>query len=436
VKRRLLIVGAVTALAVTATLLGGAFRSEPSAALAPVAPVTSDRLATGFAAGNTGSVVTRLQAAVRSNPNDGASATLLGLAYQQRARETGDPTYYTKSDAALKTALRIDRNDLTAVAGVGSLALAQHRFGDALVLGRRAVALSPSTARNYGIVGDALIELGRYDAAFRAFDTMAGLKPSLASYARVSYARELIGDQPGAIEAMKQALDSAAGPEPEAWTRVQLGKLYANRGWLAAAAEQHRAALQLFPGYVYALDALAQVEGARGHYRRAIALELQAVNTTPLPLFVAYLGDLYQAAGKPALAQRQYGLIGAIDKLFQANGVKTDLEIALFDVDHGIRLASSLARARAAQADRPSIDGDDVLGWALARNGRCGEALVYSKRALRLGTKDALKYFHRGMIERCLGHTNEARTWFTRALDLNPSFSIRWAPVARGQEAL
>jgi hypothetical protein len=72
-----------------------------------------------------------------------------------------------------------------------------------------------------------------------------------------------------------------------------------------------------------------------------------------------------------------------------------------------------------------------VLAWALARTGHCGEAQRYSTHALRLGTRDALKMFHRGMIERCLGHRAEARTWFTRALRLNPQFSLLWAPVAR-----
>ena len=124
-------------------------------------------------------------------------------------------------------------------------------------------------------------------------------------------------------------------------------------------------------------------------------------------------------------------LVGAIDRLQRANGVRVDLETALFDVDHGIRLQRALALARAARADRPSIDGDDVLAWALARNGRCGEALRYSRRALRLGTLDAPKFFHRGMIERCLGRRAEAKRWFRRALDLNPHFSLLWAPVAR-----
>ena len=123
--------------------------------------------------------------------------------------------------------------------------------------------------------------------------------------------------------------------------------------------------------------------------------------------------------------------MSAIERLLAANGVRTDLETALFDVDHGIRPGRSLELARQAQSARPSIDGDDVLAWALARNGRCGEALVYSKRALRLGTRDALKYFHRGMIERCLGNHASARDWFGRALRLNPHFSLLWSPVAR-----
>jgi hypothetical protein len=39
--------------------------------------------------------------------------------------------------------------------------------------------------------------------------------------------------------------------------------------------------------------------------------------------------------------------------------------------------------------------------------------------------------FHRGFIERCLGHEGDARRWFRLALDTNPHFSLRWAPVAR-----
>jgi len=426
-RRRLLIAGAAAAIAAAALSLGDALRGgSGQAAPAPVATTA------GAAVSSAESTVEQLQGRLRANPRDAHSYALLGVAYEQRARETGDPSYYTKADGVLHRALSLAPKDLVATSGLGSLALSRHRFRTALGLGRQTLRLSPTTAVTYGIVGDALVELGRYGAAFRAFDTMAGLKPGVASYSRVSYGRELLGNTTGAIQAMALAVDAATSErEPTAWTRWQLGKLYWSVGRIDAAEHQYRAALATFPNYVYALDALAQVEAARGRTGQAISLERRAIDEVPLPQFAALLGDLYRAHGQLALARRQYALVGVIQRLLVANGVKTDLETALFDVDHGIRLRHAPALARRAHADRPSVDGDDVLAWALARNGRCGEARHWSRQALRLGTRDALKLFHRGMIERCLGHRTAAHRYLGSALALNPQFSVVWSPVAR-----
>src|SRR5580765_622138 len=421
--KRLLIGGAAAGLTATALFLGGALRGSPSASSAPVArPPAAD---------STAAQIAKLQAELRGSSDDVNGLDALGLAYQQRARETGDPTYYTKSDEVLSRALRLAPRDLIATSGLGSLALSRHRFRGALALGRRARAISPTTARNYGVIGDALVELGRYRQGFQAFDTMATLRPDVSSYARVGHARLLLGDVAGARSALRLALDASLGQgETEAWTRVQLSKAAFSVGRIAPALAQARAALRAFPGYAPAYDALAWAEYGRGRDDAAIAAEQEAVNRIPLPRYVAMLGDLQRAVGRPLEARRQYALIGVIQRLLVANGVDTDLETALFDVDHGIHPRASLALARQAQRERPSIDGDDVLAWALARTGHCDEALHYSKRALRLGTPDSLKLFHRGMIERCLGHRADARTWFARALDLNRHFSLLWAPVA------
>ena len=168
---------------------------------------------------------------------------------------------------------------------------------------------------------------------------------------------------------------------------------------------------------------------ARGNLRRATAYERRAVDTIPLPQFVGLLGDLEHATGHPRAARIEYATEDGIRRLFNANGVKTDLETALFDIDHGVRLPASLALARRAQRERPSIDGDDVLAWALYRNGDCGEALHYSRLALRLGTKDSAKLFHRAAIEQCLGH--DPRPWARRAEALNPHFSVLWTSTLR-----
>jgi tetratricopeptide (TPR) repeat protein len=417
--------------AALAGLFGGVLRHDAPAAVQGALPsAVAAELQKGFAAGDTAAEIAGLQAELRSSPRNVKALETLGLAYQQRVRETGDASYYAKADGIFHEALGLAPRDLIATAGLGQLALSRHRFRQALAFGERARRISPTTAGVYGVIGDAQLELGRYRAAFAAFDRMASLKPSVASYARISYARELLGHVGAAERAMRLAASAAVGEhEASSWTHVQLGLLYLGHGRAKQAERELAVALRLDPSYYLALDGMAQVQASLGRLQRAISYSRAAVDRVPLPAQVALLGDLYNAVGDARLARTQYGLIGVIEKLLAANGVRNDLDIALFDVDHGIGLKHALVLARRGYAERPSIVGDDVLAWALARNGTCRAALRYSERALRLGTRDPVKLFHRGYIEACLGRSPAA--WYRRALALNPHFSVLWSPVAR-----
>ncbi|MFL5861248.1 MAG: hypothetical protein ACJ780_10765, partial [Solirubrobacteraceae bacterium] len=92
----------------------------------------------------------------------GPAATMLGAAYLQKVRETGDPTYYPKAEGLFRQALAANDQDVDAIVGLGTLALARHQFADALQWGEQARALNPYHAPAYGVVADAQVELGRY----------------------------------------------------------------------------------------------------------------------------------------------------------------------------------------------------------------------------------------------------------------------------------
>jgi len=429
-------VGSATAVALAlGGLLGGVVaESRPSSP--PTASAASGVLAehalTGAAGGITASTVARLEEQIRLEPRDASTLTQLGFAYQLRWRETADASYLPRSELALRRAIRFGREDADAVLGLGSLALIRHEFRQALAYGERARLLLPGSARPYGVIGDALVELGRYDAAFAAFDRMVSIRPSLASYARVAYARELTGDLPGAASAMRLALEASGGePEPTAWALVELSKLQLSLGRVGVAEREARAALRAFPGYPNGRIQLAHVDAVRGRFGAAVGDARRAADAVPTAQAVSLLADLLDRTGRKAEALRQRATVGVVERLLRASGVRVDLESAVYQADNRIGPAQTVELARKARAARPSIYGDDALAWALARAGRCDEALPLAARALRLGTRDPLLFFHRGYAEGCAGNRAAMRLWYERALAVSPEFSVRWAPVAR-----
>ncbi len=434
-KRRtgFLVGGAIAAALALGGLVGGVLAESPSAGPAATAPRAFAERALSVAAGGvSAATVAELEQEVRARPGDSDALAQLGFAYQLRWRETADPSYLPRSESALRQALRSRPGDANAVLGLGSLALIQHEFRAALTYGRQAQRLLPGSARPIGVIGDALVELGRYSEAFAAFERMVALRPNLASYARIAYARELTGDLEGAAAAMRLALDTAGGqPEPAAWSLVELAKLEVRLGKVELARQHVRAALRVLPGYPAASVELARVEAARGRFRAALVEAKRAADAVPTETAVGLLSELLERTGQPREARRQRALVRLTERLLRASGVQVDLEAAVFRADHRIAPLETVSLARRARSARPSIYGDDALAWALARAGRCAEAVPLAKRAFRLGTQDPLLYFHLGYAQGCAGDRAGMRVSYARALGLDPAFSIRWAPVAR-----
>jgi len=410
------------AIGVFALLHGGqgSLRSAaPRSAIAPPPPNAS-----------TDTLIAAYQRILGTRPGNVSASATLASAYLQKVRETGDPSYYVRADGVLQAAQRTAPHDYRILAGLGTLALARHQFASGLHYGLAALQADPSAEIAYPVIVDGQVELGRYRDAARTLQRFVDSGPTLASYARVSYFRELHGDLAGAVQAMRLAV-SAGGAVPEnvAYVQTLLGNLEFDLGHLGQARDAYRTGLHSFPRYVAADAGLARLDAAQARFASAIARYRGIVARLPLPEYVVGLGETELASGNVSRGIHDLALVRAEEKLLQANGVNTDTDLALFEANHGSP-AAALGLARRAWAEAPSVRSADALGWALSRDGRPGAGLGWARHALMLGSRDPMFLYHAGMSALAAGDRVAARGYLRRAVALNPRFNPLYAPRA------
>ena len=367
----------------------------PTARAAPTA--SSSSIPTAAPTGTVADIA-RLEAAVAADPRDAGSQRDLGFALLQRIRETADPTLYAPAAAAFEAARTLAPDDALVLVGIGGLQLGKHEFADALVSGRQAVVKSPRLATAHAVVVDALVELGRYDEAQTAADDMLGVSLDRSTLTRASYIAELHGQLDAALSAMRMAAEApSAAPENVAFVDALLGNLLVYTGDPAAAAKAYQDALAVVPAHAPSLAGEARLAVGAGKLDEAIALFRRAADILPLPEYVIALGEAQTAAGRMDDATRSFKLASAEIRLFQASGVVVDLDLALFEADHGDPPGAGLrADGLQGDADRsgrrraglgaPSVGarggGQEALGrGAAARIAR--PALALSRRGDR-----------------------------------------------------
>jgi tetratricopeptide (TPR) repeat protein len=425
-RRRLLIGATVLAVAAGGTAAGlaaaDAIRPGTPAAAAVPPPPPKDPLAADIAAE---------QATLRANDTDYAAWGRLGLDYVQQAKVTVNPAYYPKAEGALRRSLALnDTDNSDGMAGMAALNAAQHNFATALDWAVRGLKIDPYSSTLYGALDDAETQLGRYDDAAAATQRMLDLAPGVPSFTRAEYVYELRGDILRARDAMRSALDAATAPADRAFAHYYLGELAFSTGDPATALTENLAGLAADPTDSSCLAGKAKAEAALGRTDAAIADYTTLVSDVPQPQYVAEFGDLLTSLGRTAEARTQYDLFQTENQLFAANGVTLDTDPTLYYADHG-QPALALRYGTTGIRIRPFLDMDDAYAWALHVNHRDTEALAWENKATRLGTRNALFYFHRGLIEESLGNATAARSDLLQALRINPFFSPLQAPVAR-----
>ena len=230
----------------------------------------------------------------------------------------------------------------------------------------------------------------------------------------------------------------AGGPAPEnvAWTHGSLATSISTAGNWTTGRDAIQCALAAFPSYLHAQAGLGRVRAAQGRTAEAMTLYKNGHRRVPLPQYVQELGDLYAATGDAANAKQQYDLVSYIFHVFEVNGVDVGIEKAAFlaDQDSDSAQAVQLAANRGA---RPATTSTPRTAWPGCSivPGATPTRSPPSSRRMRLGTQNAIFYFHLGMIYDKLGDAAQARQNLQKALAINPHFSVKYAPQAAAAAA-
>ena len=360
--------------------------------------------------------VARMEARLAAKPEDGDAVVRLAEALVRLQRVNSDPAAVLKAEQRIRAFLAVQPDHYEAQRVLGTVLLSQHRFRDAIREAQKARAVDPMDWWNYGVIGDAHLELGEYDEAFAAFDRMGSLRPSPPAYARVAYALELKGDTSGALESMKMAADGTSGHDPEgqAWHYAQLGNLLLQRGRIGDARREFERAAFTFPNHPYAMSGLARVKTAEGDYAGALAIYQKLFTEAETPELAAAIGDVQAKLGRADQAEAMYVAAERIERDGWASEEPQPQALARFLAERGRKVPEAIALAEQAAAKRRDVHTMDALAWAYFKGGRLDEALHASEAALRTGVRDSRILYHAAAIRDAKGDQDGAKAVLSR----------------------
>ena len=366
---------------------------------------------------------------IKVNPADTKSELALVNAYIMEARISGNIAYYDK--AAMKTVDNILTNEpgnYEALMLKALIQLSQHHFADGLATANTAVNINPNSAFVYGLLVDANVEMGNYDSALDAADKMVTIRPDLRSYSRIAYLREIYGDYPGAVSAMKLAVEAGVPAEESTeWCRTQLGRLYENMGEINKASFQYNLSLAARPGYAYALAGLGRIASYEKKYDSAVYYYQQAQNVVTDLGVKENLAIAYSNAGQPEKASAlNKEVIDEMNKNAQISisdptiGHYSDKELAYAYLQNN-DYDKALEHALAEYNRRPkNIDVNETMAWVYYKRNEINKALTYLDAAFVTHSKNPMLLCTAGLIYSKTGNTEKGKMMLSLGLKHDP----------------
>lgn len=327
----------------------------------------------------------------------------LGWAYIYKARISFDPGYYKLAQQSALCLKKKQPNNFQAQLLLGHLLHNLHQFKESEELARDLVDKRGSWL-DYCLLGDILMEQGKFIDAVEAYQQMLNRRPGPQAYMRAAHMRWLKGDLAGAIDVMKMVVSSVGGMDKEtaAWAYVKLAVYERQNNNTAAAKALIARALDFQPDYPPALLLRGEMLINREAYPEAVEVLSNAVRKNPLPLYLWTYREALQKAGYRLQAEE------INQELLEKGALLDRRTFTLFLASTDQQSPLSLSLARKEFESRQDVFTMDALAWALRANGKLDEAYRYSLQALSEGTMDARLSYHAAVIAIESGMPDEA----------------------------
>ncbi|MDQ6678490.1 MAG: tetratricopeptide repeat protein [Acidobacteriota bacterium] len=370
------------------------------------------------------------QAKIKASPAVADGYSDLAFALARRARETEDPAYLAQAEAALSTALKLDPKHFDARKARVIVRLEQQRYADAL---EEATALNrqvPDDNLMYGLLCDANLALGNYDAAEANAQRMLDMRqvnaPGLERAARV---REAIGFPDGATEFWTSSfrLISTGDSEERAYISTQLARVARERGRLDEAERNCLQALTLEPDYPAALLQLARIQLDLAKASAAVDTLKKRLSEGESPTAEYWLAIALEAEGKIQESEQAGRTFMKLARQSVSKEANANVLLIRYLAAHG-KAAEAVAIGREAVAKRHDIETEDAYALALSQAGEQKEAQIQIAAALKPGIKNAEYFYDAGLIAKKNGDRTAAADYFRKTLEANAN--SRYAALA------
>lgn len=368
--------------------------------------------------------------AIQQNTNNLEPYITLAQVFITEARITGDGVYYHNAAMQMLNKIlnypTIDKDlKFQSLTLKSSVLMSMHQFQEALNVANEAYTISQHNAQLLGALVDAHVELGQYNEAVKLCDQMMNLRPDIRSYSRVSYLRQIYGDMPGAIEAMKMAVEAGApGAESTEWARIVLGDLYLACGDLQSAETNYKMALTYRKDYPYAYAALGRVEKAKKNYPEAIRQTENAIRIISDLSFVSQLADLNELAGNSEKAKEiNEDIVDLLEEGEKAqnkeqNPVKHNgaREMATAFMKIGDLKKAEMYAQRDLNMRPENIDANDLAAWIYFLNGDIANAKMHADKMMATNSKMPNHLFKAGVIYKKSGDNEKGDAFIAEAM--------------------